>query len=77
MVSQYFPALSYKDIVKLAMRQGFYCARQARGSHEIWRNDANGRQTTIPNHGHQALKRKTIKAILADFGLTIEDLRNM
>ena len=74
MVSKHFPQLAYKDIAKLAAGQGFYCARKARGSHEIWRNDATGGQTTIPNHGSQPLKRKTVRAILEDLGLSLEDV---
>jgi len=74
MVSKHFPQLAYRDAAKLAAGQGFYCARTARGSHEIWRNDATGVQTTIPNHGNRPLKRKTAKAILEDIGVSPKDV---
>lgn len=68
-----FPAANYRDIIKIAKKLGFYFYRQAKGSHEIWRRDNNGRQTTIPNHGSKIIKRRTIKAILEDFQISTEE----
>lgn len=67
-----FPAATYRDATKVAKKLGFYFCRQAKGSHEIWRRDSDGRRTTIPNHGSKILKRKTLKAILDDFQITPE-----
>ena len=64
---------NYYQIVRVAKKLGFYFCRQAKGSHEIWRRDSDGRQTTIPNHGSKPLKRKTLKSILKDFGITPEE----
>jgi predicted RNA binding protein YcfA (HicA-like mRNA interferase family) len=68
-----FPSANYRQIVKVARKLGFYFCRQTKGSHEIWRRDADGRQTTIPNHGSKPLKRKTLKSILKDFGIRPQD----
>ncbi len=68
-----FPAVNYRQVVKVAKKLGFCFCRQAKGSHEIWRRDSDGRQTTIPNHGPKPLKRKTLKSILKDFGITPEE----
>ena len=65
-----FPTANYVQVVKIAKKLGFYFYRQARGSHEIWRRDDDGRQTTIPNHGKRDLKRRTLKTILDDFGIS-------
>ena len=65
-----FPVANHRQVAKVAKKLGFYFCRQAKGSHEIWRRDSNGRQTTIPNHGSKPLKRKTLKSILGDFGIT-------
>lgn len=35
--------------------------------------NAAGQRTVIPLHGKAALKRKTVKAILADADLTVEE----
>ena len=64
------PVANYYQVVRMAKKLGFYFCRQAKGSHEIWRRDSDGRQTTIPNHGSKPLKRKTLKSILKDFGIT-------
>ena len=43
----------YRDIAAKLRRLGFVVNRQAAGSHEIWRNAATGRLTTLANHpGH-------------------------
>ena len=72
-----FPVANYHRITKVAKKIGFYFCRQAKGSHEIWRRDSDGRQTTIPNHGSKPLKRKTLKSILDDFGITPEEFSKM
>ena len=64
-----FPAVRYRDLVRVANRLGFYFYRQASGSHEIWRRDFDKVQTTIPNHGSKPIKRRTFMAILDDFGI--------
>jgi len=74
-MSKRFPAVTYKDVVKLAKKLGFYFCRYAKGSHEIWRRDLDGRQTTIPNHGKKAIKRRTVKSILEDFKISINEFR--
>ncbi len=68
-----FPVVNYRDIAKTAKKLGFYFYRQARGSHEIWRRDIDKRQTTIPNHGSKAIKRRTLKSILEDFQISVEE----
>jgi predicted RNA binding protein YcfA (HicA-like mRNA interferase family) len=68
-----FPVVNYRQVVKTAKKLGFYFCRQAKGSHEIWRRDSDGRQTTIPNHGSKFIKRKTLKSILKDCEITIEE----
>ena len=62
-----FSIASYRAIARVAKKLGFALCRQAKGSHEIWRREHDGRQTTIPNHGSKDLKRKTIKTIIIDF----------
>jgi len=64
-----FPVANYRQVIKVARKLGFYFCRHAKGSHEIWRRDRDGRQTTIPNHGSRPIKRKTLKAIFQDFGI--------
>ena len=72
-MSNRFPAVNYKDIIKIAKKLDFYFCRQAKGSHEIWRRDKDGRQTTIPNHGKKTIKRRTLKAILEDLKISLKE----
>lgn len=72
-----FPNANYRQVVKVAKKLGFYFCRQAKGSHEIWRRDSDGQQTTISNHGSKPLKRKTLKAIFKDFGITPQEFMRL
>jgi predicted RNA binding protein YcfA (HicA-like mRNA interferase family) len=76
-MSKRFPVANYRQVTKVAKKLGFYFCRQAKGSHEIWRRDTDGRQTTIPNHGSKPLKRKTLKSILKDFGISPEEFSRL
>lgn len=76
-MSKRFPVANYRQVVKVARQLGFYFCRQAKGSHEIWRRDSDGQQTTIPNHGSKPLKRKTLKFILNDLGITPDQFSKM
>lgn len=71
-----FPTAVYRDVIRVARKLGFSFYRSAKGDHEVWRN-SSGRYTTIPNWGGRTLKRRTLKSILEDFGITIEEFRNL
>ena len=73
-MSKRFPPLNYRQITKVAKNLGFHFERMAKGSHEIWRHNIDKRHTTIPNHGNKIIKRRTLKAIIEDIGITLKDL---
>ena len=73
-MSKRFPPLNYRQITKVAKNLGFHFERMAKGSHEIWRHNIDKRHTTIPNHGNKIIKRRTLKAIIGDIGITLKDL---
>ena len=70
-----FPSVRYREVAMVAKQLGFSFVRAGKGSHEIWRRESDGKQTTIPNHGSKSIKRKTLKAILADFGIHWKDFQ--
>ncbi|MBI2669956.1 MAG: type II toxin-antitoxin system HicA family toxin [Candidatus Yanofskybacteria bacterium] len=76
-MSKEFPAINYRKIAKVAKHLGFYLARTAKGSHEIWRRDTDSRQTTIPNHGAKDINRRTLKAIFEDLEVGAKDLNKI
>jgi predicted RNA binding protein YcfA (HicA-like mRNA interferase family) len=69
-----FPDLKYKDIVKILKASGFEFYRNAKGDHRVWRRNIDCRHTIVPDHGRKSLKRKIIKSILEDIGITVEKL---
>lgn len=73
MTSQ-FPDLNSKQLVKVAEKSGFKFVRQSGSSHAIYMREIDKKRTTIPIHGKKSLKRKTIKSICNDLGITIDEL---
>ncbi len=73
MTSQ-FPDLNSKQLVKIAEKVGFKFIRQTGSSHAIYMRESDKKRTTIPIHGKKSLKRKTIKSICNDLGITIDEL---
>ena len=66
--------MRYGELTRKLGRLGIVFRRQAGGSHEIWRNPANGRYTVIPHHAKREIRTGTLAKILKDLGLTREDL---
>jgi len=69
------PSLRGEQIVRALERAGFKVAR-TRGSHHIMRHP-DGRGTTVPVHPGHDVAKGTLRGILADVGMTIEDLQQL
>jgi predicted RNA binding protein YcfA (HicA-like mRNA interferase family) len=67
------PSLTARDAIKKLKKAGFMFDRQAKGSHEICYNPITKRRTTIPNHPGVDIPKGTLKAIIKEAGLTIEE----
>jgi predicted RNA binding protein YcfA (HicA-like mRNA interferase family) len=67
------PVLTAIDVIRGLKKAGFVLYRQARGSHEIWYNPATKRRTTVPNHPGADIPKGTLKAILKEAGIPLED----
>jgi len=72
-----FPAITDREVIRVLRKLGFEFYRQAKGSHEVWRRISDGRHTVVPRDRGQTIKRRTLKSILNDIGLTIEEFRNL
>jgi len=59
------------EVVRKLRRAGFVFDRQRRGSHQIWRQPASGRRTTVPRHPGD-LPEGTVAAIVKQAGLTVD-----
>jgi len=67
------PSIVARDVIKKLKKAGFVFDRQAKGSHEIWYNPITKRRTTIPNHPGVDIPKGTLKAIINEAGLTVEE----
>ena len=65
------PQATPEDVARVARRAGFLQDRQ-RGSHAVWVHPTNGRRIVIPMHCGD-LKRGTLRGIVADMGLTVDE----
>jgi predicted RNA binding protein YcfA (HicA-like mRNA interferase family) len=64
---------TYKDVVARLKRVGFEFDRQAKGSHEIWRNPETGLRVTITNHPGD-IPEGTLRAIVKATGLSVDEV---
>ncbi|GLY26816.1 type II toxin-antitoxin system HicA family toxin [Kineosporia sp. NBRC 101731] len=67
-----FPSVSGARVVRALERKDFKVARVA-GSHHIMRHP-DGRGTTVPVHGNRDIAKGTLRGILSDVGMTIDEL---
>lgn len=64
------PIISGKEAVKVLSKAGFYIKRR-KGSHIIMRRDHPFAQVVVPNH--DTLDRGTLRAIIREAGLSVEE----
>ncbi len=76
-MNNFFPDVNSKQIIKVIEKLGFELIRQTGISHAVYRRSDDGRRTTIPIHGKKSLKRKTIKSICKDIGISIDELNEL
>ncbi|MEW6481549.1 MAG: type II toxin-antitoxin system HicA family toxin [bacterium] len=76
-MSERFPAVTDKDVIRVFAKIGFEFYRTAKGSHEVWRRKTDMRHTIVPRHRGKIIKRRTLKSILDDIGLSVEEFRGL
>ena len=69
------PAVTAKELVRVAERLGFVFRRQ-RGSHAVYVRASDQARLVIPMHTGE-LKRKTLRAIIQDLKITVEEFREL
>jgi predicted RNA binding protein YcfA (HicA-like mRNA interferase family) len=69
------PSVRGERLVRALEQAGFKVARVA-GSHHVMRHP-DGRGTTVPVHAGKDVAKGTLRNILADTRLTIEDLQRL
>lgn len=76
-MSPRFPAVTSKELIKILENIGFRFKRQSGTSHAIYYRDADKKRTTVPIHASKIVKRKTLKSILTDAGITLKDFEKL
>lgn len=66
------PSIRAREVVRVAESMGFGLDRQ-RGSHAIYYRASDGRRVVIPMHGTKDLKPGTLRGIVADLGLSVDE----
>ncbi len=73
------PRVSGKKVIRALKRVGFQEFDQS-GSHVYlhrWVGDRWSERVTVPVHGNKILKLKTLKSILKQANLTVEELASL
>jgi len=65
------PVVKARELLKTLQKLGFYKYHQA-GSH-IQLKHEDGRRTTIPYHPRQEIRRGTLKAIIDDLEMSVDE----
>ncbi len=76
-MSSTFPAVTAKQVVKVIEKLRFVFVRQSGSSHAIYKRSSDHRRTVVPIHAKVILKRKTLKSILKDADLTLEQFQKI
>jgi predicted RNA binding protein YcfA (HicA-like mRNA interferase family) len=71
-MSERFPRLSAKEIIRVLERRGFVLARSS-GSHHIFKDQA-GKSVTVPVHASKTPHPKILQSILRDMDMTAAEL---
>lgn len=69
------PVIKASRLLKVLQKLGFYKHHQS-GSH-IQLKHPDGRRTTIPYHPSQEIRRGTLKAIIDDLEISLEEFVNV
>ena len=67
------PSYTAADVVRKLRRAGFVFDRPAKGSHEIWYHPLTKRRVVVVNHPGRDMARGTLRSLIQDTGLTIEE----
>ena len=70
------PVVSGEEAVRALQRGGFVFEHQS-GSHVSLRHPGTGRTVSVPVHGGRDLPTGTLRGIIRDAGLTVEEFTRL
>ena len=69
--------LTYRDVTRRLDKLGFRFYRQGKGSHELWVRDSDGRVVPVPHHRGKSIRRGTVRAIIHETGVSVEEFMDL
>ena len=70
------PVVAPRDVIRIAERLGFKFDRQ-KGSHAVYVRVSGKRRIVIPVHKGRDLKPGTLRGLIDDMGLSVEEFVGM
>ncbi|MFH0983493.1 MAG: type II toxin-antitoxin system HicA family toxin [Planctomycetota bacterium] len=70
------PVVAARDVIRVAERLGFAFDRQ-KGSHAVYLRVSDKRRLVIPVHKGRDLKPGTLRGLIDDMGLSVEEFAGM
>ncbi|MFZ5517470.1 MAG: type II toxin-antitoxin system HicA family toxin [Candidatus Zhuqueibacterota bacterium] len=70
------PILNSRDVIKVVKQLGFKFDRQS-GSHAVYIHPEKKFRVVIPIHSGKDIKPKTLKGIISDIGVTLEEFKEL
>lgn len=67
------PVLTAREFKKKIRKIGFEYYRDAAGSHEIWWEPTTGRRVVIAVHPGKTIKKKTLRKMMREVGISIKE----
>jgi predicted RNA binding protein YcfA (HicA-like mRNA interferase family) len=66
------PSIRAREVARVAQSIGFVFDRQ-RSSHAVYYRASDGHRVVIPMHGSKDLKPGTLRGIISDLGLSVDE----
>ncbi|MFN0011329.1 MAG: type II toxin-antitoxin system HicA family toxin [Phycisphaerales bacterium] len=70
------PVVPARDVVRIAQKLGFAFDRQ-KGSHAVYLRASDHRRVVIPMHKGRDLKPGTLRGIIDDMGVTVDEFNGL
>jgi len=75
-MSPRLPVITARDVIQVARQLGFQFDRQS-GSHAVYVHLEKKLRVVIPIHPGKDIKPKTLKGIIDDMGVTMEEFKEL
>ncbi len=70
------PSVSAREVIRVAEKIGFAFDRQ-KGSHAVYLRASDHRRLVVPVHKGRDLKPGTLRGLIDDMGLSVEEFMGM